>query len=147
MKDNPILPHHRASYPKLTESNYAVTSESTVTYNCICWAYGRDDVWMWPNSIDAYWPEETEDNDDIRAIISIFRHQGYTECENGELEEGYEKVAVYTNENQPTHATRQLLSGKWTSKLGGLEDIEHDSLEVLENGLYGKATTFLKKKL
>lgn len=37
----------------------------------------------------------------------------------------------------PSHAARQLPNGRWTSKCGQAEDIEHD-LRDLEGRLYGK---------
>ena len=39
---------------------------------------------------------------------------------------------------------RQLDSGKWASKLGKLEDIEHD-LTGVEGKVYGKVAQYLKK--
>ncbi|MCI0637958.1 MAG: hypothetical protein L0Y72_23715 [Gemmataceae bacterium] len=36
----------------------------------------------------------------------------------------------------PTHAARQLPTGRWSSKLGPSEDIEHD-LHALEGEIYG----------
>jgi hypothetical protein len=42
------------------------------------------------------------------------------------------------------HAARQLPSGRWTSKIGVLEDIEH-SLRDLEGDEYGTATVLMKR--
>jgi len=44
----------------------------------------------------------------------------------------------------PTHAARQLENGRWTSKLGELEDIEHD-LHHLASGAYGAVVQILKR--
>ena len=41
------------------------------------------------------------------------------------LEPGFEKVALYALGGVPKHAARQLSSGRWSSKLGDLEDVEH----------------------
>ncbi len=46
----------------------------------------------------------------------------------------------------PTHAARQLASGRWTSKLGKAEDIEHD-LHDLEGDLYGIVVLLMKRPL
>lgn len=54
------------------------------------------------------------------------------------LEQGFEKVALYGSGAEYTHAARQLPSGKWTSKLGKAEDIEHDTPEDVAGGLYGE---------
>ncbi|TAF36353.1 MAG: hypothetical protein EAZ69_10585 [Oscillatoriales cyanobacterium] len=44
----------------------------------------------------------------------------------------------------PTHAARQLANGKWTSKLGWLEDIEHE-LDGLTGDRYGVVGQILKR--
>lgn len=44
----------------------------------------------------------------------------------------------------PTHAARQLENGKWTSKLGQLEDIEHE-LDGLVGDKYGIVVTILRR--
>ena len=49
-------------------------------------------------------------------------------------------MAVYAINNEPTHAARQLASGKWASKMGydGV-DIEHDAVDNVEGPGYGRA--------
>ena len=48
-------------------------------------------------------------------------------CDGQDLETDFDKIAVFANDQGiPTHAARQLPSGRWSSKLGELEDIEHD---------------------
>jgi hypothetical protein len=50
-----------------------------------------------------------------------------------------EWVALFASaDGNYTHAARQLPSGKWTSKLGTWEDIEHDSVEAVGGGAYGE---------
>ena len=71
-------------------------------------------------------------------------------CEDGNLEPGYEKVAIYAMDGEPTHAARQLQNGWWTSKLGKYEDIDHDSLEELQGygfGDYGRVAVFMARPL
>jgi hypothetical protein len=46
----------------------------------------------------------------------------------------------------PTHAARQLASGRWTSKLGKAEDIEHE-LRDLEGDVYSSVVLVLKRPL
>jgi hypothetical protein len=61
------------------------------------------------------------------------------------METGWEKVALFAHEDgTPTHAARQLASGRWTSKLGELEDIEHE-LEAVEGAAYGSVVVYLKR--
>lgn len=73
--------------------------------------------------------------------------QGYEICDHGELEEGFEKVAIYAVENEPKHAARQLPSGKWTSKLGLYIDLEHLSVANMHNAEYGRVVHFLKRPI
>src|SRR5262249_38721988 len=66
-----------------------------------------------------------------------FATLGYVVWQDGSLEPVYEKVALFADDlDHPTHVARQLPSGRWTSKLGRAEDIEHD-LHELEGALYG----------
>jgi hypothetical protein len=66
-------------------------------------------------------------------------------CGDADLEDGYEKVALYALRGIPTHAARQLPSGAWTSKLGALEDVQHplDGLQVED---YGAPVRYLKRR-
>jgi hypothetical protein len=57
---------------------------------------------------------------------------------------GVEKIAIYVRSDIPSHVARQLPNGKWTSKLGLREDIEHD-LEALEGPEYGSVVLILSR--
>lgn len=120
-------------------------------YNCIAWAAGKKDKWWWP--IDdpcSYWPEglprEQIDQETMSNFVRAFQALGYVPCLDGSFEEGFEKVAFFQDgQGRPTHAARSLPNGRWTSKLGRFEDIEHDTLEAVEGKWYGTATTFLRR--
>ena len=61
------------------------------------------------------------------------RHEN---CESGDLEVGFEKVAIYAQaDGAPTHAARQLPDGTWTSKLGQEVDIGHTDLQGVSGDL------------
>lgn len=81
----------------------------------------------------------------MEAFINLFETIGYTVCENGDLEEGIQKIALFEKDNEPTHAARQLPNGEWTSKLGSHIDVSH-SLAAMEGGMYGKAVVFMARK-
>jgi hypothetical protein len=56
-----------------------------------------------------------------------------------------EKIAIFADATgSPTHAARQLTSGRWTSKLGEAEDIEHE-LRAIEGDIYGTVVAILKR--
>jgi hypothetical protein len=66
-------------------------------------------------------------------------------CTGDELEAGFEKIALFANDQgQPKHAARQLSDGHWTSKLGKSEDIEH-ALHDLTGVLYGSVVLIMKR--
>lgn len=93
-----------------------------------------------------YWAARVERDDTIKSWIKVYEIQDYLICENADAEQGFEKIAIYTKDDEPTHVARQLDSSVWTRKLGQDEDIEHSTLEVLEGGLYGKVKIIMKRK-
>ncbi len=126
--------------------DFSVTSESTLQYNCLAWALGDDSRWIDPTGENAYWPEGVSDDDTVDSVIDLFRLVGYELCEDGSLEAGYEKIAVYAVNGSPTHAARQLEDGRWTSKLGKYEDIVHATPEELQwddDKGYGQVAAFM----
>ena len=75
---------------------------------------------------------------------------GYIECADGSFEQGFEKIAIYAARETgggltPTHAARQLPSGRWTSKLGSCEDIEHTDPQAVNCPAYGNVVAYLKR--
>ena len=141
----PLSPEKRAPFPNLNNNNHNITSEESFTYNCFAWAVS-DSTRRWdPTSEWYFWPDNVPSDLSLESFIILFGSQGYEECPNSELELGYEKVSIYTKGGIPTHAARQLESGKWTSKLGDWEDIEHESLEAIEGGSYGSVGVVLRR--
>ena len=69
--------------------------------------------------------------------MRLFAGEGFSLCDDDGLDPGYEKIAIYALVGQFTHVARQLKDGRWTSKLGALEDITHPSLASLSEGIYG----------
>jgi hypothetical protein len=95
----------------------------------------------------CYWPGGLERKVTVECFIRAFQTIGYEICKNGEVEEEFEKIAIYTdNSDKPTHAARQTYSGKWTSKLGQAVDIEHEMAESLVSVEYGKVKIFMKRR-
>jgi hypothetical protein len=133
-------------FPKMTHQNSKPTSEDTIEYTCIAWALGRNDVWCWPDSKGFFfWPIKNR-NATPEAFIDMFASFGYTCCDNYTFEEGFKKIVIYIKDDMPTHASRQLENGKWTSKLGADIDIEHDNPEVLNGPEYGLAEIIMKRQ-
>lgn len=133
-------------FPRLTANNHRVTSPATPTYNCIAWAAEDTDHWWQPGK---YWqpPDWPEDDVGLGALEHAFIALHYKNCEmDDSLEPGFEKVALYgIGSAYYSHAARQLHSGKWTSKLGKCEDIEHDTPDDVARGLYGEVMEIMKR--
>lgn len=148
-----LSPKREATFPNLAAEGYEVTSDEESDYNCTAWAAHRQDKRWWPvEGIDGvYWPPDAPLEETVEAFRIAYRIDGgYTPCEDGTLEPGFEKIAIYAKpDGEPTHAARLLPSGQWTSKLGGWEDISHNTLRALEGAepAYGSPVAYLKRPL
>jgi len=141
-------------FPKLAVDGWTKSSQDTSDYNCFAFAVHDEEDWYSPLQVNGYyWPSDViPRNTLLPTMIALYRHEGgFEPCENGEFEEGFEKIALYMNQfGNVTHAARQKDSKTWTSKMGVMEDIEHPFLSSLEDaGLtddeYGKIAQYLKR--
>lgn len=131
-------------FPKLTGGNHRVTSPEDRTYNCVAWAAGKTDAWW--DHLFGYWPDNASRDGSIAAYVDVFASLGFELCETPHQESGFEKIAIYgSDEGRFTHVARQLPSGLWTSKLGSLEDIEHQDLASISIPDYGHPVRFLRR--
>ncbi len=151
MKGNDYWQHQNQEqlekyYPNLKNTQYTITSEDTIDYNCIAWAAEDNQTWWWPDASEQnYWPPNIPRRETLDAFIKAFQTLGYQRCNiSSELEIDFQKIAIYGLDTRPTHMARQLNNGKWTSKIGNWEDIEHE-LEALEGNTYGKVIFMMKK--
>ena len=128
-------------FPGLAQAPFDLTSPETLHYNCIAWAAGIDAEYWWPGS--RHWPIKGKAVT-RKSFVKAFGVLGYSECENSDLENDFDKIALYELGGAPTHASRQMDDGRWTSKLGGLQDISH-TLEALKGDKYGEPVVFLKR--
>jgi hypothetical protein len=152
-----ILPEHEEEFPNLFSTGYGKTSEEDESYNCFAFAADKNNTeyWWTPISIGNgfYWPEGLERKTNIDTFVKLYKIQGgFEPCENNstELEQGIEKVALYVDDqNEVSHAARQLEDGSWASKLGDWEDVEHYMLEGLSKHInkpaYGTVTKILRR--
>ena len=134
-----------SQFPFLAAEGFTETSPPATGYNCIAWAAGRTDEWWWPAPTGAYsWPDGVPRTETLDSFLLAFQTLGYVECDHGDLELGFEKVALYVAQGKPSHAARQLPGGRWTSKLGKWIDITH-SLRGLVGPTYGQVAAFMKR--
>jgi hypothetical protein len=137
----------------LAAAGYEITSEATPSYNCIAWAAGDPTRW-WECGEDGpidepgvYWPEGAKSGFGLEALISAYEAIGYELCPAGgpEPEEGYEKVALYAEDGEWRHAAKLLEDGRWSSKLGDLEDVSHNSPEDVCGPFNGELACFMRR--
>jgi len=139
-----------AAFPALRGgTGYTNESRKTIVYNCLSWALGID----WtnynpePRCAGYYWFPGIDREWSVRTITQVVEKHSYQLCHDYELEEGYEKIVFYIDHSgSPEHFARQLSDGRWTSKLGKLNDINHDSLDSLAIPAYGKPQLVFKRK-
>lgn len=137
------------TFPDLRGTSYSDTSPCTPDYNCIAWAAGESDRWWEPDLLMAgyYWPANARQSYDVLALVDAYESIGYTKCPNGKAQRGYEKVAIYASPTgEWTHGARQLASGRWTSKLGSREDIEHETPQDLCGKEYGTVHCYMRRE-
>lgn len=138
-------------FPNLNATNHNITSAADRRYNCIAWAAGENIRKWWPDRHNiGFWPRGVPREETIQAFFQAYGTLGYQPCFSGALEDGVEKVAIYGVRNQdgtvsPTHASVQLLSGEWSSKLGDFEDISHSSADAVSGPLYGNVVYYLSR--
>ena len=124
-------------------------------YNCIAWAAGFSDIQLWPGvpeltAQNVEWPTDLPQDESLASIVAPFESLGYRECDGPDVEAGYEKVALFSDpeEDYPTHASRQLPDGWWSSKMGwdGVT-IEHDGLRCIEGRRYGRVRLYMRRPI
>ncbi|HZV03650.1 MAG TPA: hypothetical protein VE999_01040 [Gemmataceae bacterium] len=134
-------------FPGLAKGNYQITSPANPDYNCMAWAVGDIGKWWWPGPDEKreYWPPDILREPTQNAFEAAFARFGYERCMEEDVEPGFEKIALFADASgKPTHVARQLATGRWTSKLGRMEDIEH-VLRDLEGVVYGSVVLILKR--
>lgn len=134
------------AFPYLTTQNHRITSPACIDYNCIAWSAG-DAVHWWQPGVYCPIPAQRQEYG-IEVLKQLFASLGYEDCGlDTALEPGFEKVALFAQSWFYTHAARQLATGKWTSKLGQAEDIEHDTPHDVAGGIYGDVVAIMKRPL
>jgi hypothetical protein len=135
----------KRQFPLLGEEGFTATSPAAAGYNCIAWAAGRTDEWWWPLPAGEYsWPADVPRAETLGSFLLAFQSIGYEECDDANLEAGFERAAFFIAGGKPTHAARQLVDGTWTSKLGKWIDISH-TLRGLVGPMYGDVAAFMKR--
>jgi hypothetical protein len=123
-------------FPKLASSGYGITSAATESYNCVAWVLRDIAQWWAPDLSGAAWMSGANGETEIEAYIALFSFHGFERCDDDELVESVEKIAIYGDDEFFDHVAFQLPDGRWSSKLGELNDIKHDTLDGLAGSGY-----------
>lgn len=152
-------PQLEVDFPNLAASGYQITSCPADEPNCFGWALNDGRCWdplgAYPGTHGYRWFDDLPPDCTIETIQELFSRHGYTGCAGDTLESGYEKIAMYyhISEKEISHVARQLPDGRWTSKLGPDEDIEHNDLHALEGDVaasplcYGTIIRFMRRPI
>lgn len=141
----PTLSHPH--FPNSASDPFRITSPKDKRYNCIAWAYGRDNIRLWPVLHPLFsWPPGIPRDESINAFIQLFQGIGYEVCGfDSNPEDGYEKVVLFaTPDGRVKHAAKQI-GNKWSSKLGEHEDCSHN-ISAMTGGVYGFPVIYLRRK-
>lgn len=80
------------NFPNSVTSPFEVTSSPNVNYNCISWAYGVNNIKMWPSTPGFFWSDNIKNDINLNSFIDLFESIGYSVCENDSLENGFLKI-------------------------------------------------------
>jgi hypothetical protein len=140
------MPIHHQLFPNLGPNSYKITSPASSGYNCIAWAAGVANEWWDP--ADGYpWPAGLPRDVHTTTLIRLFERLSFVRCAEGDLVTGFEKVVIYGSDVEWEHAARQLPNGRWTSKMGLDEDIEHETPANLAGGAFGAIVCFMERPI
>jgi hypothetical protein len=132
-------------FPGLRGQPYQIKSPRDEKYNCIAFAAGDVHNWWWPDAAgEDTWPTGAPLVETVEAFRDAFATLGYVVCDDERIEAGHEKVALFALAGAPKHAARQLPNGRWVSKLGLGQDIEH-ALHDLTGMVYGSVVVLMKR--
>ena len=134
------------AFPNLSGEDFEIVEQPSQRYNCIAYAAGDTTEWWWPNGI-VYWPPWATLDNRMESLKEVFAGLEYEQCEDGNVEEGYEKVALYEVQGRFEHAALQMPNGRWRSKMGAGPVIEHRSPESLSGGMYGNPTVYMRRAI
>ena len=132
------------AFPKLSGEDFEIVERASERYNCIGYAVDDTTKRWWPNGID-YWPPWATRDNRMESLRDAFIGLGFEQCHDSDVEDGYQKVALYGSQGRFEHAAVQMPNGRWRSKMGQGPVIEHLNPESLSGRLYGDATTFMRR--
>lgn len=149
--ESKLVASNEVPFPHLNSTNHWTTSPHDQIYNFIAWAIGlgpdeQECWWRGPVESGFTWPDDVPREVSVNSFVHALETLSFRKCDDGKVERGFEKIALYTKDDTPTHLARQLPDGKWTSKLGIFQDITHTTPKVLEGPEYGCVKLFMRRE-
>ena len=139
-------------FPVLADdSHFEITSDCTPAYNCIGWALGMNDVWVGlyhPSQFAwSWWPQGVPCDEKQESLIALFEYFGFEQTTIDDIEDGYDKVALYSNAEGWTHAARVIGNNVLHSKIGTAWDIHHSGGNIFAATEYGNIFAYMKRPI
>ncbi len=134
------------SFPKLRDEGFTVIDPPSDLYNCIAYVAGDASQW-WDHTTRRYWPSYAMRSERIESLIEVFAGLGFERCNDSQVEDSYQEVALYEEQGLWTHAALQMPNGLWRNKMGRGPLIEHLNPESLSRGPYGDPAVFMRRTL
>jgi hypothetical protein len=115
----------------LLKGRFSIEGPATPQYNCIAWSLGITAKWIWPGAAI----------EDFDGLNRKHRYRRLARM-NFDVRPGQEKIVLYGKIDKgvlvATHQARQMPDGTWTSKLGKMPLIRHQSPHDLNGTIYGR---------
>ena len=124
------------------------TSPEDERYNCVAWACDDVERWWWPwpeGDPPGYWPGGGPVDDSLASALTMFGRRGYLRCEPEDVEAGDDVIVLYGAADRLRHVARRAASGWWASKLGSLNDIEHETLDAVAGWECGSPAVWMRR--
>ena len=113
--------------PNIKRIGFNKTSNRDRFYNCFAHAIGDSRTWWEP--VTMYWPSGFRTDGSLASYIDVcVQHLKFEPCDTTDFgfDLNFQKIALYADENNDfTHAMRQLDAIYWTSKIGEYIDVRH----------------------
>lgn len=117
----------RKPFPNWKNARY--TSPKDPGYNCMAWVFGDKSQLWWPNVSGHYWPVKAKRKDALAELRRYLKAEGWRQDKSEKI--SFPAIAIYAKNSKLKHVARMLENGRWTSKLGEIEDIEHDLSDLV----------------
>lgn len=132
------------SFPKLKNSGFRVLAPPSAAYNSFAAVSGDRGRWWWPG-FECFWPKSAPALESITCFRETYCSLGFEEASHVAREAGIEKIDIFARKNKPTHASYQIDTGLWASKLGKVHEILH-ALNDLAGDAFGEPKVILRRK-